>query len=138
MTETWRPVVGYEGLYEVSDRGHVRSVARFVRGRAGAPSPRVSRALERSANTHGYLHVSLSRENRRRTSYVHALVLQAFVGPKPEGMEACHADGDKRNNAVENLRWDTRSENAKDRVRHGTHNYLASNRARRAQKERAA
>lgn len=138
MTEVWRPVVGFEGLYEVSDHGRVRSVERFVRGKAGVRSPRVSRVLALSANTHGYLHVSLSRENKRRTAYVHGLVLQAFVGPRPEGLEACHQDGDKTNNAIGNLRWDTRSQNALDRVRHGTHNYLASNRARRAQKEKAA
>jgi hypothetical protein len=55
-----------------------------------------------------------------RSRYVHRLVLETFVGPCPEGMEACHYDGDRSNNALSNLRWDTRAANAADRIRHGT------------------
>ncbi len=53
--------------------------------------------------------------------FVHRLVLLTYVGPCPEGMEACHNDGDKSNNHVSNLRWDTRKNNHKDKKLHGTH-----------------
>jgi len=52
---------------------------------------------------------------------VHRLVLEAFIGPCPDGMECCHYDGDPSNNCIENLRWDTRKENIRDAVKHGTH-----------------
>ncbi|AEK09646.1 HNH endonuclease [Mycobacterium phage Mozy] len=57
----------------------------------------------------------------RRKSLVHVLVLEAFVGPRPEGMNACHNNGIPNDNRVENLRWDTPSENNRDLIRHGTH-----------------
>jgi len=56
------------------------------------------------------------------TAYVHHLILITFVGPQPQGLEACHFDGDASNNSVENLRWDTHSGNELDKIRHGTHN----------------
>ena len=65
----------------------------------------------------GYLYVLFGRDMH----YVAHLVLTAFVGPRPPGKECCHNDGNKLNNAVENLRWDTRSENVRDIVRHGNH-----------------
>ena len=68
----------------------------------------------------GYLIVSLSKECVVKTPSVHTLVLSAFVGSRPEGMHACHGNGNKLDNRLENLRWDTVSANALDRVRHGT------------------
>ena len=121
MTEIWKPIAGYEGIYEVSDRGRVRSLDRVDsighrwKGqiiRSHAVSPR------------GYQGVALYRgEPRAWQPLVHRLVLEAFVGPCPEGMEACHGDGDTTNNAVTNLRWDTPSENSYDTVRHGNHHH---------------
>ena len=64
--------------------------------------------------------VVLFRNGIRRTMAVHRLILETFVGPCPPGMEACHNDGDKLNNRLDNLRWDTRSANSFDAVRHGT------------------
>jgi hypothetical protein len=66
----------------------------------------------------GYMQVGLTNKQQRHF-HVHRLVLLAFVGPAPEGMECCHNDGNKANNALSNLRWDTRSANMKDRTRHG-------------------
>lgn len=66
--------------------------------------------------------VNLSLCGRSRTFKIHRLVLEAFVGPCPEGMECCHNDGDPANNHVGNLRWDTHRNNLADKVRHGTHN----------------
>lgn len=116
--DSWRPVVDYEGLYEVSDQGRVRSLdrrdaaGRWVHGRAVQPV----------VHHRGHLRVSLWSGGRRTQVFVHRLVLEAFRGPAPDGMEACHNDGKPTNNRLENLRWDTQSENQLDRVRHGTHN----------------
>lgn len=119
--EEWRPVVGYEGLYEVSSHGRVRSLDRFrphptnerltlVRGRV--------LKLKRRQRT-GHLTVTLQNAGRSYP-FVHGLVLAAFVGPRPEGMECCHNDGNPANNHVSNLRWDTHAANLADMVRHGT------------------
>ena len=67
----------------------------------------------------GYMQVILSRPGERRYAYVHKLVLLAFHGAPPEGMEVCHADGNRDNNNLSNLRYGTRSENARDRIVHG-------------------
>jgi HNH endonuclease/NUMOD4 motif-containing protein len=118
-TETWRPIAGRAG-YEVSDLGRVRSVDRVVtvmrRGRAvEARYKGVMLRLNPAGN--GYLNVNLGR---CRSARVHSLVLKAFVGPRPAGYQAAHADGDKLNNAVANLRWATPEENNADKSRHGT------------------
>jgi hypothetical protein len=105
--ETWKPVVGYEGLYEVSDRGRVRTVPRI---------------LKPGTLNHGHLHVNLWINRKGKTRTVHRLVAAAFIGPCPDGQEVRHLDGNPTNNAVENLKYGTRSENLLDRVRHGTHN----------------
>lgn len=111
-TEEWRPVVGYEGLYEVSDLGRVKRVGA---GQGTRPGIRKLHANPRS----GYLSVNLSKGNRQRTHRVHRLVLEAFVGPCPEGMESCHADDDRNNNRLENLRWGTHAENCEERRTNG-------------------
>ena len=120
--EEWRPVVGYEGYYEVSDHGNVRSLDRVVpRGRHAQTV--IGRALSPSAKPSGHMQVSIiGADRKQRTRMVHQLVLDAFVGPCPEGMEACHADDDPRNNHVGNLRWGTRSSNMRERVANGRHN----------------
>ena len=71
---------------------------------------------ELKANGGKYLKVNIAN----RTKWIHVLVLEAFVGPRPDGHEACHNDGNTHNNDVSNLRWDTPANNQQDRVRHGT------------------
>lgn len=115
MGETWLPVVGYEGSYEVSSLGAVRSIDRIDNRGSRA----LGRRLRPDATASGHLRVTLSRDGKTRRFFVHRLVLWAFVGCTPPGMEACHNDGDPTNNAVSNLRWDTKSANAQDRRRHG-------------------
>ena len=67
-----------------------------------------------------YLTVTLTGAGRRKNQYVHRLVLEAFVGPCPDGMESLHDDGNSHNNAADNLNWGTSTKNNKDRDRHGT------------------
>lgn len=74
----------------------------------------------KSWNTSRYGHQMVQLTGRVRR-LVHHIVLEAFVGPCPEGMEGCHNDGDPTNNRVDNLRWDTRKANREDSIRHGTH-----------------
>ena len=118
MPEIWKSVVGYEGLYEVSDQGQVRSLTRNGRRgkilRPGFGSVRKGCEYKRQL-------VILSVSGKHKTKTVHRLVLEAFVGPRPEGMEGCHNDGNTQNNKLENLRWDTRKNNHADSVKHGTH-----------------
>lgn len=115
-TERWLPVLGYEGIYEVSDFGRVRSIDRFdssgrlLRGRVLRPK----------TQSGGYLCVNLWSHNKGSMKYVHRLVLEAFVGTS-DTSQVCHNDGDQKNNTLGNLRWGTASDNAHDRVLHGTH-----------------
>jgi hypothetical protein len=108
-THMWRPVVGYEGHYEVSDAGRVRSLKR---GRVALLKYRVS--------TKGYPFVQLYLNGKQITRYVHALVAEAFNGPRPDGLEVRHLDGDNTNNVPSNLTYGTHAENIQDAIRHGT------------------
>lgn len=117
--ELWKPVVGFEGMYEVSSLGRVRSLDRVLvseGARRGYPRKVKGRLLMLQRHSGGYVQVSLGESGVR---LVHALVLEAFVGPCPVGMESCHDDGDKTNNFLFNLRYDTHSANCEDRRRHG-------------------
>jgi hypothetical protein len=116
----WREVPGWEGFYAVSDTGLVKSLARTVERLPSAMTLR-ERELNIGVHTDGYHVVYLARGGERTQFRVHRLVLTAFVGPCPEGMEGCHNDGNPINNHLDNLRWDTRSANAHDTVRHGAH-----------------
>lgn len=117
--EKWRPVVGYEGAYEVSDLGRVRSVDRLIvrRHRDGVRSYRLRGRLLRPTTATGYAYVNLGLNNSRRVS---ALVAEAFIGPRPFGLYVLHSDGDSRNDHVRNLRYGTQEENMADAVAHGT------------------
>lgn len=120
--EEWRPIPGYEGLYEVSDRGRVRSLDRTIQ-RNGRSHRIRGVVLAQSSTGPGYRHVSLRSGGRAFTQLVHRAVLLAFVGPCPTGMESRHLDGEPDNNVPSNLAWGTHSENNRDRVRHGTHHH---------------
>ena len=115
----WKPVPGFHG-YEVSDAGEVRSWKRG--GHVPLSSPKHGGWwLIRRPSFHGggYPLVTLRRDGRTFIRYVHGLVLLAFKGPAPDGMECLHRDGDPKNNALANLRWGTAKENAADRDNHG-------------------
>ena len=122
-TETWKPIDGYADSYEVSNRGRVRSRERDINGphglrRIGAT---VLKPRDGGSPNAPHLRAKLWADNKQRTLLIHRLVLESFVGPCPDGMVACHIDGDPHNNDIDNLRWDTASSNTLDSVRHGTH-----------------
>ena len=117
MNEIWLPVPGFVGCYEVSSAGRVRSLDRLDRlGRR-----RAGRILRAKPGSNGYPSVTLAadKDGRRPPRSVHVLVLEAFVGPRPEGTEARHLNDDPTDNRLENLAWGTPSDNARDRVRNG-------------------
>lgn len=116
----WRPVDGWEGYYEVSDLGEVRSVTRTVTVRGGTKRTYKGKTLSHGINRHGYPVVVLSKPGQQKTAKVHRLVLTAFRGPCPDGMEGCHNNGQRDDARLENLRWDTPSNNQYDRRKHGT------------------
>ena len=124
--ERWLPIPDWEGLYEVSDMGHVRSVDRWVYAHYGPVGNyegrfRRGKTLKATVDSKGYPYVTLCRgqEDRQRIG-VHALVMRAFVGPRPDGMEVRHLDGNSSDPKLLNLAYGTRSENAQDALRHGT------------------
>ena len=107
-----RPIPGFFGYYASRDGGiwaapRLDRLGRNRRGQWLRPGP----------NSSGHYYVVLCSGGQRVTRAVHRLVLETFVGPCPEGMEACHRDDIKSHNHLSNLRWDTRSANQRDRVR---------------------
>lgn len=121
--EIWRPALGFDGVYEVSDQGRVRSVDRVTvfSGRWGTVRRKQRGTILKPLNhPGGYKRVCFWLDGTYRSAFIHTLVLEAFVGPRPTGMEAAHNDGSKDNNVLSNLRWATPSENQADRERHGT------------------
>jgi hypothetical protein len=118
MSENWRAIAGYAG-YQVSDQGRVRSLDRVITRltkRGPVPARMKGRIRKPSSAGNGYCIVTLGRAR----PYIHSLVLEAFVGPRPPGHQAAHGNGDRRDNRVENLRWATRDENEADKANHGT------------------
>lgn len=117
----WLAVPDWEGLYEVSDEGQVRSLPSATDRR------RKGKILKQTPQYRGHLQVNLHFCGHNEVRYVHRLVLEAFVGPCPEGMECRHLDGDPANNELENLCWGTIEENQADRVLHGGGSVGANN-----------
>lgn len=113
IREEWKPVVGYEGLYEVSNQGRVRSVH-------GTNGVAVGQLMKLRPNWCGYSRVSLRRDGKERDHKVHRLVAVAFLGPLPDGLVTNHIDADRTNNRIENLEYVTQSENIKHAVKIGT------------------
>lgn len=119
--EVWLPVVGYEGSYEVSDLGRVWSVARVITRSDGHPKTIPYKIKNLYKEDSGYMCVGLGIGGKHTSYRIHTLVLTAFVGPRPSGMECCHyPDRDRSNNALSNLRWGTRGDNRQDSIIHGT------------------
>lgn len=117
VLETWLPVPGYEGLYEVSDLGRIKSLKQ--------PGPRrrntdlIIPGVARS--TGGHMVVTFYKNSRAAQRRIHQIVLETFVGACPDGLEVRHLNDVPSDNRLSNLAYGTRSENVLDRVRLGTH-----------------
>lgn len=115
----WRAVPGYEGIYEVSNKGQVRSVDRTVHFADGRVRAYRGQLLSRYL-ADGYWKVTLKKQDRGVRLHVHVLVAAAFLGARPDDKEVCHNDGDRQNCKLSNLRYDTRTSNHADKLKHGT------------------
>lgn len=108
--EKWRPIPGFGDKYEASNFGRIRSGG--------------TRILKQRYMHSGYVVVTLSDSGKYRDWFVHRMVLMAWEGEPPDGYHACHNNGVRDDNRIENLRWDTPSANAMDQVEHGTHHHV--------------
>lgn len=120
MVEVWKDIPGYEGLYQVSDLGRIKSLERFVNGKSGVR--KVSEKIVSVAvKNNGYLQVKLHRKGERKFFGVHRLVAMVFVENFNNLPQVNHIDGNKKNNRADNLEWCTPSENQKHAVINGLH-----------------
>lgn len=105
ITECWKPVVGFEGKYEVSDLGNVRSLNYHQEGKV--------KILKPQDNGKGYLVVQLCKNGKVKNFYVHVLTITTFQGPIPQGMTVDHINGNKRDNRLSNLQLLTHADNVR-------------------------
>lgn len=112
--EIWKDINGYEGYYQISNKGNVRSVDRFdgVHDRIGA-------VIKPNLKSNGYLQVGLRKHNKRKWVGVHRLVAIHFIDNLENKPQVNHIDGNKQNNTVENLEWVTAKENQQHAARIG-------------------
>lgn len=119
MTERWREIAGFDGAYEISDMGRFRRAL----GPAGiGRNTEPGKILGAPRDCNGYPRAVLyDRVNRKaRSIAVHTAVLEAFVGLRPEGTEASHLNGIRHDGRLSNLCWETRSDNHRRKIAHGT------------------
>lgn len=112
MKEIWKPVVGYEGLYEVSNLGRVKTLPKTHVFKNGGVYNYPEKIMSACLNSNGYPQLKLFRNGVRKVTAVHRLVAAAFI-PNPENKtDVNHIDGVKTNNTVTNLEWATKLENS--------------------------
>lgn len=116
MEEKWLDIVGYEGIYKVSNFGNVLSL-NFGPKNNGLSGK--TRLLRKSKSSSGYYHVQLYRDGVSSTKLVHILVASAFISNPDKKPEVNHKDGNKENNTVDNLEWVSRKDNLKHAVETG-------------------
>ena len=120
MIENWIPVKGYEGFYEVSDHGRVKSLSRYVRCHTDSKRLHKGKILENIIPPDRYYKALLCRNGETKQVYIHTLVCEAFIGPRPKNSHCMHLDGDKKNNHISNLRYGSPSCNAAFMIDDGT------------------
>ena len=117
--EEWRDVVGYEGLYQVSNMGRVKSLSRRIVYKDGREYNYPSKVMKNQKVSTGYRSVTLYRVNGKKQYYVHRLVAETFI-PNPNNLsDVNHKDGCKTNNILSNLEWCSHSDNQKHAYKNG-------------------
>jgi hypothetical protein len=120
ILERWALIPGFSGAYSASTLGRVRREERVVDVRHGAKATIKEMILSPKKSSNGYFNICLRTAGVRNAYLVHRLVLLAFRGRPPENFVACHLNGRRDDNRLENLRWDTQSGNMRDKIAHGT------------------
>ena len=116
--EIWKDIKGYEGMYQISNYGRVKGLERWTHFKNGKkPRLEPERILKFKKHHKGYLKAQLRKEDKMKSYFIHRLVAQAFIPNPEEKSQVNHIDGDKTNNHVSNLEWNTQSEN----LRHSYH-----------------
>lgn len=119
--EEWRDVYGFEGYYKISNTGRVKSLERMKHTPGTTTQYKIKeKELKPWLHGDGYYIVELWKDGKRSPKRIHVLIMEAFVCPRPEGMDCCHNDGNRTNNDLSNLRWDTRKSNCEDAIKQGT------------------
>lgn len=108
--EIWKPVLGYEGLYEVSDQGRVRNKKRLI-------------LKDRYKTSMKYRCVALNKNKKATEKKICVLVLESFISPRPYKMVVRHLNGNAQDDRLCNLTWGTQSDNMLDKIEHGTNNF---------------
>ena len=111
MEEIWRDIEGYEGLYQVSNLGRVKSLTRIIHHKNNTLQPRYEKIMNAKNNQRGYLKIRLSKNSKRSSYYVHRLVALTFIPNDNNKRCVNHKDCNKLNNILDNLEWATDSEN---------------------------
>lgn len=119
--EIWKDIPGYEGYYQVSNTGEVRSLDRVIHKSDGVSQNRRGRLLPHKESEDGYRIVRLSKDGVRKQFNVHSLVARAFVAGHFDGAEVNHKDCNRTNNIPENLEWVTHSDNIQYTLSKGRH-----------------
>jgi hypothetical protein len=127
MKEIWKTIEGYEGYYEVSNFGRVRSLDRVVIDSLGRAQHRKGKMKAQNLNTDGYPTVNLSKDGIDKRISVHILVGKAFVDGYFDGAEINHIDCDRINNRVDNLEWVSHNDNVKYSIDMGNHVSVSAN-----------
>lgn len=111
--EIWKDIEGYEGLYQISNYGRIKSLEKYIKSgiKNSKKVKRKEKILKIQENRYGYNYVNLSKNSEHKYKTIHRLVAQAFI-PNPQNKpQVNHIDGDKTNNCISNLEWCTSSEN---------------------------
>lgn len=116
MKEIWKDIKDYEGFYQCSNTGKIRSLDRYVIEKSGKKQFRSGQIIVPRLNKNGYLQFALNKDSKRKMAYVHIIVANTFIDNPFDLKTVNHKDGNKLNNSIENLEWNSYSEN-------NTHSY---------------
>lgn len=135
MKEVFKDIEGFEGLYQISNLGRVKSLSRVVHNHLG-PRTLKERILKGSLGSNGYYTVNLMKNNKYKAIAVHQLVAMAFLGHKPCGYKLVidHIDHNRQNNRVDNLQIVTMRQNSAKRVKEYTSKYIGVSKKRKSDK----
>jgi hypothetical protein len=122
LTEEWKDICYWEGYYQCSNLGRIKSLKRTIIRKDGKIKILKERILKPYQNKLRYFHVVLCKNGKKKTYDIHQLVCTSFHGACPDGEECLHKDNNPANNHADNLCWGTRTENQHDRIANGTDN----------------